>query len=90
MVQEKTLELTEIEELLVKERMLVLCNDNVNTFDFVIDSLVKICHHTAEQAEQCAYIVHFNGKCSVKNGTYDGLKPLKEALSDLGLSVVIE
>ena len=90
MTQEQTLEFIEVEEVLLKERMLVLCNDDVNTFDFVIESLIKICNHTPEQAEQCAYIVHFNGKCSVKNGTYKGLKPLKEALSDLGLSVVIE
>lgn len=64
---------------------LILFNDDVHTFDFVIESLVKVCQHTSEQAEQSAYIVHFNGKCSVKNGPVHKLKPMKEALSDRNL-----
>ena len=61
---------------------LVLFNDDVNTFDYVIEALIKVCDHSSEQAEQSAYIVHFNGKCSVKNGPESVLKPMKEALID--------
>lgn len=68
---------------------LILFNDDVNTFDFVIESLIKICDHTIEQAEQSAYIVHFNGKCSVKRGPESVLKPMKEALIDRELSAKI-
>jgi ATP-dependent Clp protease adaptor protein ClpS len=74
----------------VKVRELVLYNDDVNTFDFVIDSLVEICSHEMVQAEQCTYIVHYNGKCAVKNGTYDVLNPMRVALCDRGLSAVVE
>ena len=71
-------------------RHLILHNDDVNTFDYVIDSLVNICNHELLQAEQCAYIVHFNGKCDVKNGTYEALHPLKDKLTSKGLSVTID
>jgi len=80
-------------ELLVLEdesRQLVLHNDDQNTFDWVIDSLVEICQHTSVQAEQCAYIVHFKGKCSVKKGSEDIMKPMRNALVDRGLSATIE
>ena len=72
------------------ENKLVLYNDDVNTFDHVIDTLVEVCHHTFEQAEQCAIIVHFKGKCDVKTGSYEYLKPLCTALLDAGLSAQIE
>ena len=68
---------------------IILHNDDVNTFDHVIESLVSICDHEPIQAEQCAWIVHFNGKCSVKRGTYDQLEPQCTALLDRGLSAVI-
>ena len=68
---------------------IVLHNDDVNTFDHVIDSLVEICGHDPIQAEQCAWIVHYNGKCSVKRGTFDQLEPRCTALLDRGLSAVI-
>lgn len=61
---------------------LILFNDDVNTFDHVIEALIKVCDHSSEQAEQSAYIVHFNGKCSVKNGPESVLRPMKEALID--------
>jgi ATP-dependent Clp protease adaptor protein ClpS len=80
----------EIETREVKLRELVLYNDDYNTFDFVIESLVEICNHDLLQAEQCTYIIHYNGKCSVKNGTYDVLSPLRVALCDRGLSAVVE
>lgn len=69
---------------------IVLHNDDVNTFDHVIECLVDICQHDALQAEQCAWIVHYNGKCSVKRGTFDHLEPLCTALCDNGLSANIE
>ena len=71
-------------------RNLVLYNDDHNTFDFVIEALIDICKHDALQAEQCTYIVHYNGKCSVKNGSYTDLNPMRVALCDRGLSAVIE
>lgn len=68
------------------EHQLVLHNDDVNTFDYVIDCLVEICKHTWEQAEQCAMLVHYKGKCTVKSGSMDVLKPMHLQLLDRGLS----
>jgi len=76
-------------ELESKKHEIVLYNDDVNTFDFVIDSLVSVCNHTLEQAEQCTWLVHFKGKCSVKTGEYDDLKPRCSKLLQLGLSAEI-
>lgn len=59
---------------------LVLHNDDVHTFDYVIDSLIEICKHTLEQAEQCTMLVHYKGKCTVKTGSLDILKPMHEKL----------
>lgn len=74
----------------VDEQHLILFNDDVNTFDHVIDCLVDICEHKLEQAEQCAYIVHYKGKCDVKRGTFEKLKPKCEALLERGLSAQIQ
>jgi ATP-dependent Clp protease adaptor protein ClpS len=84
-----TEELVDFKEETVKENHIVLYNDDVNTFDHVIEMLVKVCEHDVLQAEQCAFIVHYNGKCSVKNGAYKKLEPLSTALSDSGLTVEI-
>jgi len=73
-----------------KNRMLILHNDEVNTFDFVIESLVDVCKHDEIQAEQCAIITHHKGKCDVKKGVFDILKPMKDKLSSKGLNVTIE
>ncbi|AZA98826.1 ATP-dependent Clp protease adaptor ClpS [Chryseobacterium joostei] len=59
---------------------LVLHNDDIHTFDYVIDSLIEICKHTMEQAEQCTMLVHYKGKCTVKTGSLDVLKPMHEKL----------
>ncbi|ACU91575.1 ATP-dependent Clp protease adaptor ClpS [Capnocytophaga ochracea] len=88
--QEETFDEGDITEFLEGECHLILYNDDVNTFDHVIDTLVKVCHHTFEQAEQCAIIVHFKGKCDVKSGSYSFLKPLCTALLNAGLSAEIE
>ncbi|WP_457617810.1 ATP-dependent Clp protease adaptor ClpS [Lutibacter sp.] len=68
---------------------IVLFNDDVNTFDHVIDSLIDICDHTLEQAEQCAILVHYKGKCTVKTGEYNDLKPRCIMLLTKGLSAEI-
>ena len=67
--EKETVLMTEIGQ----EHELILFNDDVNTFDHVIETLVSVCDHTYEQAEQCAYIVHFSGKCTVKKGKYSYL-----------------
>ena len=77
-------------EELIDENRLILYNDDVNTFDHVINSLVKICKHEPIQAEQCAWIVHLNGKCKVKNGNFEELEPMCVALLDRGISATIE
>ena len=59
-----------------REHEIILFNDDVNTFDHVIKTLVTYCDHTSEQAEQCAFIVHYSGKCAVKTGSYDELEPI--------------
>src|SRR5687768_11698696 len=83
----------EIIDVVLKEeatKALLLYNDDVNTFDFVTESLIKVCNHDPIQAEQCTYLVHYTGKCVVKNGTFKALKPLCEALLERGLSAKIE
>lgn len=69
---------------------LIIYNDDVNTFDFVIESLIKVCKHERIQAEQCTHIIHYNGRCSVKDGDFKKLRPMCDALQDRGLSAVIE
>lgn len=68
---------------------IILYNDDVNTFDHVIKTLIEVCDHTPEQAEQCALIVHYKGKCSVKRGSYDELEPKCIRLLAAGLSAEI-
>ena len=82
---------TKLDEEIKKlfNRDLVLYNDDVNTFEHVIECLVKYCDHVPPQAEQCALIVHHNGKCQIKNGTYEELEPIAKALLEEKLSVKI-
>ena len=89
-VKEKDSPVDVLEEELKDENHLVVFNDEVNTFDFVIESLIKVCQHDPIQAEQCTFIIHFNGKCSVKDGSYNKLRPMCEALLDRGLSATID
>ncbi|MDG1158932.1 MAG: ATP-dependent Clp protease adaptor ClpS [Flavobacteriales bacterium] len=74
----------------VEEHKLIIFNDEVNTFDFVIDSLISVCGHDPLQAEQCTLIIHFKGKCDVKSGEYDKLEPMCTALLDRGLTAEIQ
>lgn len=87
--QEKTITKIKIEEETVKLNEIVLYNDDVNTFDHVIETLVYACDHSAEQAEQCAIIVHYKGQCTVKTGEYKELEPRCTLLLDAGLSAEI-
>jgi ATP-dependent Clp protease adaptor protein ClpS len=69
---------------------LIVWNDDVNTFEWVIETLMDICGHTHEQAEQCAYIIHFHGKYAVKNGNFEDLKPRCDAITERGINATIE
>ncbi|MFN8273444.1 MAG: ATP-dependent Clp protease adaptor ClpS [Flavobacteriaceae bacterium] len=81
-IQESTLTLEEVGT----QNEIVLYNDDVNTFDHVIETLIHVCQHTSEQAEQCAILVHYTGKCTVKTGSFEKLKPQCLQLLDAGLS----
>ena len=72
------------------ENALIIHNDDVNTFDWVIETLVEVCKHTWEQAEQCALIIHNNGKCAVKHGNFKMLKPMKDEITDRGIGATIQ
>lgn len=85
--QEQDIDVLEVVNL---NKKLILHNDHVNTFEWVIETLVTVCKHSAEQAEQCAYIIHHKGKYAVKQGSFDTLKPMKDAIADRGINVTIE
>ena len=88
-------ELEVLEEVLVEEvdneavRDLVVFNDDINTFDHVISTLVKVCKHSQEQAEQCTWLIHYKGKCTVKNGIWNELVPMRQGLVDAGINAEI-
>ena len=86
MTKEKTREEVDVLEQEANQHEIVLFNDDIHTFDYVIDSLIDVCDHTPVQAEQCTYLVHFKGKCTVKTGELDDLKERCTRLLDLGLS----
>ncbi len=69
---------------------LIVWNDEVNTFEWVIETLISVCGHSPEQAEQCAMLIHTKGKYGVKNGGYDELKPMCDAITDRGIGATIE
>jgi len=69
---------------------LIVWNDEVNTFEWVIETLMEVCSHSYEQAEQCAYIIHFKGKYAVKDGTYEILKPMCDAITERGIGATVE
>ena len=90
---EKRQEETDVEILEAVETVdikdLTIFNDDVNTFDHVINTLIKVCNHTTEQAEQCTWIIHYKGKCAVKKGTFEILKPMMRAICDAGIDARI-
>jgi ATP-dependent Clp protease adaptor protein ClpS len=71
------------------EHDLMVYNDDVNTFDHVIETLIRVCKHTPQQAEQCTYIIHYRGKCSVRKGDFDQLKPMRDAICEAGIEARI-
>lgn len=84
------------EEVLVEDsigsdekRDLMVYNDDFNTFDHVIETLIRVCKHDAHQAEQCTYLIHYKGKCSVKKGDYEHLKPMREGITEAGIKAAI-
>ena len=79
-----------LSEILNSENSILLFNDDVNSFDHVIETLCRYCDHDSIQAEQCAWIVHNNGKCLVKKGSYEHLKPICNALTENGLNAKIQ
>lgn len=81
---------TEVLEETVDPFQLIVWNDEVNTFDWVIETLMEVCQHSYEQAEQCAYIIHFKGKYAVKQGTYDELRPMCDAITERGIGATVE
>jgi len=68
---------------------LIVFNDDFNTFDHVIQTLIRVCKHTTEQAEQCTWLIHYKGKCAVKSGSMEELKPMREAICDAGIDARI-
>ena len=88
----QTLEENEVDVLTTSASLfnLIVWNDDVNTFDWVIETLIEVCSHTQEQAEQCAYIIHFNGKYAVKQGDYETLNPMRESIINRGINATIE
>lgn len=86
---EKVKEQVLVEELVGINHEIILYNDDVNTFDHVIETLIRVCNHDELQAEQCAILVHYTGKCAVKTGSFDELKPQCTALLNAGLSAEI-
>ena len=89
-IQWQTQESEDIDVLEETHHNLIVWNDDVNTFDWVIESLVDVCEHNELQAEQYALIIHHNGKCSVKKGSFDFLRPRAEALIDRGIQATID
>lgn len=89
-VKEKIKEQVSVEELLSSNYEIILFNDDVNTFDHVIDTLMAVCNHEPLQAEQCALLVHYTGKCAVKTGSYKELEPLCSKLLEADLSAEIQ
>jgi len=78
----EAIEVTEVKDL-------VVFNDDVNTFEHVIETLIRVCKHTLEQAEQCTLLIHHKGKCTVRNGSYEELNPMREAICEVGIDAKI-
>jgi ATP-dependent Clp protease adaptor protein ClpS len=90
MTRERTDSFEEIKEKTGEGHELLLFNDDINTFDFVIESLIDVCDHDQISAEQCALLTHYKGKCAVKSGDIDELEPMGNELSKRGLTVSID
>jgi ATP-dependent Clp protease adaptor protein ClpS len=97
-MQSKYLTATDVEQLEVEQLLvdaeepyhLIVWNDDVNTFEWVIETLMEVCKHTYEQAEQCSIFIHFQGKYAVKNGSFNELRPQCEAILDRGITATVD
>ena len=89
-VDTDVMEMVEVKTKTTSPYQIIVWNEDVNTFEWVIDTLMEICGHSFEQAEQCAYIIHFSGKYAVKNGAYEDLRPMVDAILDRGISATLE
>jgi len=87
--QESEQTIFEVDEVTVDEYNVVVYNDDFNTFEHVIETLIKACEHTQEQAEQCTYLIHYKGKCAVKSGEKNTLTPIKDAICHAGIDARI-
>lgn len=81
---------TDVLEEIVHPFHLIVWNDEVNTFQWVIETLMEVCRHSYEQAEQCAYFIHYKGKYAVKHGDYDELRPMADAITERGIGATVE
>ncbi len=72
-----------------EQRDLLVYNDDYNTFEHVIQTLIKVCKHSVEQAEQCTWLIHYKGKCAVKRGTFRELLPMRQGICDRGINAEI-
>lgn len=90
MIKERTKTIENIEDQVSEEKDLILHNDDHNTFDFVIETLIEVCDHDPVTAEQLTMIVHYKGKCTVRSGDLDELAPMSREMSDRGLTVSIK
>lgn len=88
--QEEILEEVVTDEALNEGKDLIVLNDDYNTFDHVTNTLIRVCKHTSEQAEQCTLIIHYKGKCAVKKGSFEELKPMCDAIHDVGIGAEIK
>jgi ATP-dependent Clp protease adaptor protein ClpS len=88
-VKEEVLEDVDVKEKLTDSHEIIVYNDEVNTFDHVIETLIKTCDHDALQAEQCTLLIHYKGKCAVKSGDFDDLKPRCTEILIAGISAEI-
>ena len=78
----EAIEITDVNDL-------VVFNDNVNTFEHVIETLIRVCKHSTEQAEQCTLLIHHKGKCTVRTGSFEELNPMRQAICEVGIDAKI-
>lgn len=89
MVKVKIKPVAKNKEIIADEKELILFNDDINTFEYVIETLIDVCGHDPYQAEQCALTAHYNGKCGIKSGPYEVLKPFHDEMTNRELTVAI-
>lgn len=89
MPEVEVMDVVEVDVVDTNTKRLTVFNDEVNTFDWVIETLMDVCEHTPEQAEQCTIIIHYKGKCAVKNGSWEELVPMRNEICRRGISAEV-